>query len=208
MSNDGFVVAHLLCTLITTPYSLLTAAADTAGLDEAGRGCLAGPVFAAAVLLPPDYAPAFLNDSKQVTARRREALRHDIIREAVAWAVGEATVEEIEQFNIAQASYLAMHRAVAALPARPAQLLVDGNRFQPYPGIAHTCVVGGDAIYRTIAAASVLAKTFRDERMRELAAAFPAYGWAQNAGYPTLAHRAAIRAHGPTEWHRRGFRLL
>ena len=177
-------------------------------MDEAGRGCLAGPVFAAAVLLPPDYAPTFLNDSKQVTARRREVLRHDIVREAVAWAVGEATVAEIATLNIAQASYLAMHRAVAALPVPPAHLLVDGNRFRAYPGIAHTCVVGGDARHRNIAAASVLAKTFRDERMRELAALYPAYGWEQNAGYPTAAHRAAIRAHGPTEWHRTGFRLL
>ena len=187
---------------------LLSNPASTAGIDEAGRGCLAGPVFAAAVLLPPDYAPAFLNDSKQVTARRREVLRHDIVREAVAWAVGEATVAEIGALNIAQASYLAMHRAVAALLVRPEYLLVDGNRFQAYPGIGHTCVVGGDTIYRNIAAASVLAKTFRDERMREMAALYPAYGWEQNAGYPTLSHRAAIRQHGPTEWHRAGFRLL
>ncbi|WP_375417085.1 ribonuclease HII [uncultured Hymenobacter sp.] len=187
---------------------MLPADFDTAGVDEAGRGCLAGPVFAAAVLLPPDYAPAFLNDSKQVTARRREVLRHDIIREAVAWAVGEASVAEIGALNIARASYLAMHRAVAALSVRPARLLVDGNRFPPYPDLTHTCVVGGDTIYRSIAAASILAKTFRDERMRELAAAYPLYGWEQNAGYPTAAHRAAIRAHGPTEWHRPGFRLL
>lgn len=187
---------------------MLTAPFDTAGLDEAGRGCLAGPVFAAAVILPPDYAPAFLNDSKQVTARRREVLRHDIIREAVAWAVAEASPDEITAINIAQASYLAMHRAVAALGVQPVHLLVDGNRFKPYPGIEHSCVIGGDAIYRNIAAASVLAKTFRDERMRELAAAFPEYGWEQNAGYPTAAHRAAIRAHGPTQWHRMGFRLL
>ena len=181
---------------------------NTAGLDEAGRGCLAGPVFAAAVLLPPDYEPAFLNDSKQVTARRREVLRHDIIREAISWAVGEASPEEITAINIAQASYLAMHRAVAGLAVQPTHLLVDGNRFRSYPGIAHTCIIGGDTIYRNIAAASILAKTFRDERMRELAKAYPAYGWEQNAGYPTAAHRAAIRQHGPTEWHRVGFRLL
>lgn len=187
---------------------MLSAPFDSAGLDEAGRGCLAGPVFAAAVILPPDYAPAFLNDSKQVTARRREVLRHDIIREAVAWAVAEASPTEIAAINIAQASYLAMHRAVAALAVQPVHLLVDGNRFKPYPAIEHTCIIGGDAIYRNIAAASVLAKTFRDERMRELATEFPGYGWEQNAGYPTVAHRSAIRAHGPTEWHRMGFRLL
>ncbi|TDN38489.1 ribonuclease HII [Hymenobacter sp. UV11] len=179
-----------------------------AGLDEAGRGCLAGPVFAAAVILPPDFDPPFLNDSKQLTARRREALRTIICAEAVAWAVGEATVAEIEEINIAQASYLAMHRAVAALAVSAAHLLVDGNRFRPYPGLAHTCAVGGDGRFRHIAAASILAKTFRDEHMSALAAEFPAYGWVQNAGYPTAAHRAALRAHGPTPHHRMSFRLL
>ena len=179
-----------------------------AGLDEAGRGCLAGPVFAAAVILPAGFAPPLLRDSKQLSARQRERLRPLICAAAVAWAVGEATVEEIGALNIAQASYLAMHRAVAALPVAPAHLLVDGNRFRPLAGFAHTCVVGGDGRYRSIAAASVLAKTFRDERMAALAETYPAYGWAQNAGYPTLAHRAAIRAHGPTPLHRRGFRLL
>lgn len=179
-----------------------------AGLDEAGRGCLAGPVFAAAVILPPDFAPAYLNDSKLLSARRRTALRHDICREAVAWAVAEASPAEIAAFNIAQASYLAMHRAVAALPVRPAHLAVDGNRFRPYDNLPHTCLIKGDARYRHIAAASILAKTFRDERMAELAAQHPAYGWEQNAGYPTTRHRDAIRTHGPTEHHRMGFRLL
>ena len=179
-----------------------------AGLDEAGRGCLAGPVFAAAVILPPDYNPAFLNDSKQLTARRREALRTDICTNAIAWAVGEANLTEIYEINIAQASYLAMHRAVAALAVPAAHLLVDGNRFRPYPDLPHTCVVGGDGLYRSIAAASILAKTFRDERMRELATEFPAYGWEQNAGYPTAAHRAALRTYGTTPYHRLGFRLL
>jgi len=179
-----------------------------AGLDEAGRGCLAGPVFAAAVILPPDFAPPLLRDSKQLSARQREHLRPLICAAAVAWAVGEATVEEIGALNIAQASYLAMHRAVGALPVAPAHLLVDGNRFRPLAGFAHTCVVGGDGRYRSIAAASVLAKTFRDERMTALAAEYPAYGWARNAGYPTAAHRAAIRAHGPSPLHRMGFRLL
>ena len=179
-----------------------------AGLDEAGRGCLAGPVFAAAVILPPGFNPPFLNDSKQLTARRRTALRAAICTEAVAWAVGEASVAEIEAINIAQASYLAMHRAVAALAVPAAHLLVDGNRFRPYPGLPHTCAVGGDGRFRHIAAASILAKTFRDERMACLAEEFPAYGWAQNAGYPTAAHRAALRAHGPTPHHRLSFRLL
>ena len=179
-----------------------------AGLDEAGRGCLAGPVFAAAVILPPDFNPPFLNDSKQLTARRREALRALICAEAVAWAVGEASTAEIAVVNIAQASYLAMHRAVAALAVPAAHLLVDGNRFRPYPGLPHTCAVGGDGRFRHIAAASILAKTFRDEHMQRLAQEFPAYGWAQNAGYPTAAHRAALRAHGITPHHRLGFRLL
>ena len=179
-----------------------------AGLDEAGRGCLAGPVFAAAVILPPGFNPPLLNDSKQLSAKRREALRPIICTEAVAWAVGQASTAEIEQLNIAQASYLAMHRAVAGLAVVPEHLLVDGNRFRPLPGFPHTCIVGGDGLYRSIAAASILAKTFRDEHMAALAAQFPAYGWEQNAGYPTQRHRAAIREHGVTPHHRLGFRLL
>ncbi|MCC2547013.1 ribonuclease HII [Hymenobacter sp. BT175] len=179
-----------------------------AGLDEAGRGCLAGPVFAAAVILPPDFACAYLNDSKQMTARRRELARAQICREAVAWAVAEASPDEIASINIANASYLAMHRAVAALAVAPEFLIVDGNRFKPYPSLEHCCLIQGDARYQSIAAASVLAKTFRDERMRELAAKFPEYGWEQNAGYPTGRHRDAIRTHGPTPHHRMGFRLL
>ena len=179
-----------------------------AGLDEAGRGCLAGPVFAAAVILPPDFAPRFLNDSKQLSAKRRDALRPIICAEAIAWAVGRTSVEEIASINIAQASYLAMHRAVAALGITPAHLVVDGNRFTPMAGFAHTCVIGGDGLYRNIAAASILAKTFRDEHMAALAEEFPDYNWQQNAGYPTASHRAAIRAHGPSPHHRMGFRLL
>ena len=179
-----------------------------AGLDEAGRGCLAGPVFAAAVILPVGFALPLLNDSKQLSARRRAELRPRICAEAVAWAVGQATVEEIFQLNIAQASYVAMHRAVAALAVPPTHLAVDGNRFRPLAGTPHTCVVGGDGRYQHIAAASVLAKTFRDEHMENLAAEFPAYGWEQHAGYPTARHRAAIRAHGPSPHHRMGFRLL
>ncbi|WP_460549266.1 ribonuclease HII [Hymenobacter daeguensis] len=179
-----------------------------AGLDEAGRGCLAGPVFAAAVILPADFTPRFLNDSKQLTAKRREALRPEICGAAVAWAVGQASTAEIASLNIAQASYLAMHRAVAALSVIPAHLLVDGNRFRPLAGFEHTCIIGGDGLYRNIAAASILAKTLRDEHMLALAAEFPEYKWEQNAGYPTAAHRAAIRAHGPSPHHRMGFRLL
>lgn len=193
------------CPLLLINYS---GHALEAGLDEAGRGCLAGPVFAAAVILPADFNPRFLNDSKQLSAKRREALRPEICAAAVAWAVGQASVEEIGQFNIAQASYLAMHRAVAALAVTPVHLLVDGNRFQPLAGISHTCIIGGDGLYRSIAAASILAKTFRDEHMQGLAAEFPAYGWEQNAGYPTQRHRAAIRAYGPSRHHRMGFRLL
>ena len=179
-----------------------------AGLDEAGRGCLAGPIFAAAVILPPGFAPAHLNDSKQVSARRREALRHEVCAAALTWAVAEASVDEIGALNISQAGFLAMHRAVQALAVRATHLAVDGNRFMALAGYAHTCAVGGDGLYRHVAAASILAKTFRDERMRALDAEFPAYGWAQNAGYPTAAHRAAIRAYGPTVHHRAGFRLL
>ena len=194
---------------IRTPLLVsCTAQPCEAGLDEAGRGCLAGPVFAAAVILPADFTSAFLNDSKQLSARQRATLRPQLCAEAVAWAVGQASVDEIASLNIAQASYLAMHRAVAALAVCPTHLAVDGNRFRPLAGFPHTCVVGGDGLYRHIAAASVLAKTFRDEHMEELAARFPVYGWQQNAGYPTASHRAAIRAHGPSPHHRMGFRLL
>ena len=178
-----------------------------AGLDEAGRGCLAGPVVAAAVVLPPDYQHPRLTDSKRLTARQREVLRADILRDAFAWAVAEASVAEIEQLNIAQASYLAMHRAVAALAITPEHLLVDGNRFRAYAPIPHTCIVRGDATFLAIAAASVLAKQHRDALMDTLDAEFPAYGWARNAGYPTPAHQATLRQHGPTPHHRRTFRL-
>ncbi len=179
-----------------------------AGLDEAGRGCLAGPVVAAAVVLPPDYHHPRLTDSKLLSARQRAALRADIERDAVAWAIAEASVEEIETYNIEKASHLAMHRAVAALAVRPEHLLVDGNRFTPYPLVPHTCVVGGDRKFLAIAAASILAKTHRDQLMQTLDAAFSAYGWARNVGYPTAVHQAALREHGPTEHHRRTFRLV
>jgi ribonuclease HII len=183
-----------------------TAGLREAGVDEAGRGCLAGPVTAGAVILPPDYHHADLNDSKQLTARQRDRLRVVIERDALAWAVAEVSPADIDRINILQASLLAMHRAIDALSVRPEHLLIDGNRFNAYPLVPHLCVVRGDATYLSIAAASILAKTHRDELMCRLAAQFPHYGWAENAGYPTERHRAAIREHGPCEWHRLSFR--
>jgi ribonuclease HII len=178
-----------------------------AGLDEAGRGCLAGPVVAAAVILPKTYTHAWLTDSKQLTRRQREVLRDEIHRDALAWAIGEASSTEIDALNVLRATFLAMHRAIDALTIRPECLLVDGNRFAAYPLVPHTCVVRGDAQYLAIAAASVLAKTYRDDRMETLARQHPAYGWEQNAGYPTPAHCRALMTHGPTPHHRRSFRL-
>lgn len=180
-----------------------------AGCDEAGRGCLAGPVFAAAVILPPDFRNEQLNDSKQLTDRARRRLREVIEREALAWAIGVATAEEIDRMNILRASFLAMHRAVAGLHLRPDFLLIDGNRFAPCPErIPYATIVHGDARMMSIAAASVLAKTYRDDAMTMLDADFPAYGWAKNKGYPTAAHRDAIRRFGVTPHHRRSFTLL
>ena len=180
-----------------------------AGCDEAGRGCLAGPVFAAAVVLPPDFQHEELNDSKQLTERARRRLRVVVEQEALAWAIGVATVEEIDRLNILRASILAMHRAVAGLCLRPDFLLIDGNRFSPCPErIPYATIVHGDARMMSIAAASVLAKTHRDEAMIALDAVFPAYGWAKNKGYPTAAHRDAIRQFGITPHHRRSFALL
>ena len=178
-----------------------------AGCDEAGRGCLAGAVYAAAVVLPSDYVNAELDDSKCLTARRRYALREVVVHDALAWAVGVASPEEIDRMNILRASILAMHRAVDGLKVRPEHLLVDGNRFSPYPGIGHDTVVKGDGKFLSIAAASILAKTFRDDCMRELDAACPGYGWAKNKGYPTAAHYQALARLGETPWHRRSFRL-
>lgn len=179
-----------------------------AGCDEAGRGCLAGAVFAAAVILPPDFSNEQLNDSKQLSEKRRYALRPLIEREALAWAVGIVTPEEIDRINILNASFLAMHRAIDQLKIRPQHLLIDGNRFNPYAGIPHTTVVKGDGKYLSIAAASVLAKTYRDDYMNELAAQYPGYHWLENKGYPTKAHREAIRQLGVTPYHRRSFALL
>lgn len=176
-----------------------------AGLDEAGRGCLAGGVFAAAVILPEDFHHPLLNDSKQMTERARNILREIIEREAVAWAVVEVSPERIDRINILNASIEAMNIAVERLAVRPEHLLVDGNRFHTSLDIPYTCVVKGDATYANIAAASVLAKTHRDECMLRLAEEFPEYGWAKNKGYPTLEHRRAVLQHGLTPYHRRSF---
>ncbi|SIQ50546.1 ribonuclease HII [Pontibacter lucknowensis] len=179
-----------------------------AGIDEAGRGCLAGPVVAAAVILPPDYSHALLNDSKQLSHKQRLQLRVDIVRDAVAWAIGEASPAEIDQINILQATYLAMHRAIEGLELTPEYLIVDGNRFKAYGALRHTCVVKGDGKYLSIAAASVLAKTYRDELMCTLAKEHSHYGWERNAGYPTKEHRTSIAQFGATQYHRQSFRLL
>lgn len=179
-----------------------------AGCDEAGRGCLAGPVTAAAVILPPNFHHPDLNDSKQLDRSTREELRPIIEKEAVAWAVAHCSSDEIDNMNILNASYLAMHRAVDQLRVRPQKLLVDGNRFNPYPKIPHDCVIKGDSKFASIAAASILAKTHRDQLMRDLSESHPDYSWDTNVGYPTPAHRKAIRELGITEYHRRSFQLL
>ena len=179
-----------------------------AGCDEAGRGCLAGPVFAAAVILPETFQNELLNDSKQLTEKRRYALRPIIEQEALAWAVGIVTPEEIDRINILKASFLAMHRAVDQLKVRPQHLLIDGNRFTPYPDVPHTTIVKGDGTYMSIAAASILAKTYRDDYMNQLDERFPVYHWKENKGYPTKAHREAIRQFGITPHHRKSFTLL
>lgn len=179
-----------------------------AGCDEAVRGCLAGSVYAAAVILPPDYHNERLNDSKKLTARQRYALRQDIERDAVAWAVGVVTPQEIDQINILNASILAMHRALDQLQVRPEAIIVDGNRFKPYRDLPHTTIVKGDGKYLSIAAASILAKTYRDDEMVRLAQEYPDYDWQHNMGYPTRKHREAIRQHGITPYHRRTFNLL
>lgn len=178
-----------------------------AGCDEAGRGCLAGPVYAAAVILPDDFSHPLLNDSKQMSERNRYKLREVIVREALSWAVDEVSAEEIDKINILNASFVAMSRAAAKLETVPGLLLIDGNRFRTSLDIEYRCIVGGDGKYANIAAASVLAKTFRDDRMVELDRLFPQYGWRQNKGYPTAAHRRAIAEHGISPWHRLTFNL-
>lgn len=179
-----------------------------AGCDEAGRGCLAGAVYAAAVILPPDFQNELLNDSKQLTERQRYQLRPIIEQEAVAWAVGIVSPEEIDKINILNASFLAMHRAIDGLQVRPQHLLIDGNRFRKYKDLPHTTVVKGDGKLMSIAAASVLAKTYRDDYMNALHKEYPHYDWDKNKGYPTKAHREAIAQHGTTPYHRLTFNLL
>ncbi|MEE0997698.1 MAG: ribonuclease HII [Paludibacteraceae bacterium] len=179
-----------------------------AGCDEAGRGCLAGPVFAAAVILPSDFECEELNDSKKLTEKIRYKLRPIIEEKALAWAVGVVSAEEIDQINILNASFLAMHRAVEKLGMEPEHLIIDGNRFKKYKEVPHDCVVKGDGKYLSIAAASVLAKTYRDDYMNEIDKQYPAYRWSKNKGYPTKDHRKAIEEFGPTEHHRKSFTLL
>ncbi|MCR5131150.1 MAG: ribonuclease HII [Prevotella sp.] len=179
-----------------------------AGCDEAGRGCLAGSVYAAAVILPPDYENADLNDSKQLSEKRRYQLREQIERDAVAWAVGIVTPEEIDKINILNASILAMHRALDQLKVRPEAVIVDGNKFKSYKDLPHTCIVKGDGKFLAIAAASILAKTYRDDYMNKLAEEYPQYDWLSNKGYPTRKHREAIRQHGITPYHRKSYNLL
>jgi ribonuclease HII len=179
-----------------------------AGCDEAGRGCLAGSVFAAAVILPPDYENELLNDSKQLSEKKRYLLRSMIEKDALAWAVGVVTAEEIDKINILNASILAMHRALDALKVRPEAVIVDGNRFKPYNDVPHTTIVKGDGKYLSIAAASILAKTYRDDYMKAIAEEFPQYDWRSNKGYPTKKHRAAIKEYGISPYHRKSFTLL
>jgi len=179
-----------------------------AGCDEAGRGCLAGPVVAAAVILPKHYQHELLNDSKQLGREERESLRPDILRDALAWAVAEVDHKEIDKINILNASFKAMHLAVDKLAIRPEILLIDGNRFKPYGSVRHECIIKGDGLYLSIAAASVLAKTYRDDLMMRLAIEFPGYHWETNVGYPTEAHREGIRQCGITPFHRKSFTLL
>ena len=179
-----------------------------AGCDEAGRGCLAGSVYAAAVILPDDYQNELLNDSKQLTEKKRYQLREIIQRDAVAWAVGIVTPEEIDKINILNASILAMHRALDQLKVRPEAVIVDGNRFKKYQNLPHTTIVKGDGKYLSIAAASILAKTYRDDYMNQLAEEYPQYDWLSNKGYPTKKHREAIKQFGITPYHRKSYNLL
>ena len=179
-----------------------------AGLDEAGRGCLAGPVVAAAVIFPKNYTNELLNDSKKLSKKKREMLFEVVKKDAIAYAIGEVWNEEIDQINILNASFLAMHRSLDQLKNKPELLLIDGNRFNPYPDIPHECIIKGDGKFLSIAAASILAKTHRDMLMDKLHEEYPHYGWNQNAGYPTQLHRSGIEKHGITPYHRKSFTLL
>lgn len=200
--QTGFFIS-LYCCMLSSIYN--ECGLVEAGCDEAGRGCLAGSVYAAAVIFPPGYENAELNDSKQLTAARRYKLRKVIEHDALAWAVGIVTPEEIDEINILNASILAMHRALDVLKVRPEFVIVDGNRFKPYGEIPHVTVVKGDGKYLSIAAASILAKTYRDDYMHALHEEFPMYGWNRNAGYPTKQHREAILKYGITPYHRKSF---
>lgn len=193
---------------IILPYCSDPSLGLEAGCDEAGRGCLAGPVYAAAVILPPDFSHPGLTDSKRLSEKRRTELRDIIMAEATAWCISSVSAAEIDEINILNASILAMHRALDGLGVRPDAIAVDGNRFKPYHSIPARTFVKGDGRFANIAAASILAKTARDEAMTLLARRYPAYAWDVNKGYPTAAHRAAIAAHGPSEYHRKSFRLL
>lgn len=179
-----------------------------AGCDEVGRGCLAGPVVAAAVILPQDYKHKFLTDSKQLSKKKRELIKKDIINDAVSFAIAEISNEEVDKINVLKASFVGMHRALDQLVKIPELILVDGNRFIPYKSIPHQCIIKGDGKYLSIAAASILAKTYRDDLMVRLSELHPEYGWERNVGYPTKEHRKAIEKHGITPYHRKSFRLL
>lgn len=179
-----------------------------AGCDEAGRGCLAGSVYAAAVILPPGYSNAMLNDSKKLSPHKRFQLREQIEHDALAWAVGVATAAEIDRINILHASFLAMHRAIRQLSVRPEALIIDGNRFDAFEELPYATIVKGDGKYQAIAAASILAKTYRDEYMERIGEEYPMYQWKQNKGYPTKAHRLAIQKYGISPYHRRSYTLL
>lgn len=179
-----------------------------AGCDEAGRGCLAGGVYAAAVIFPQDYRNEWLNDSKKLTERRRYELREVIEKEALAWGIGVVSPEEIDEINILNASFIAMHRAINQLAILPEHLLIDGNRFTPYKEVSYTTIVNGDGKYLSIAAASILAKTYRDDYMKEIDKEYPVYHWKKNKGYPTVEHRAAIAQYGVSPYHRKSFNLL
>lgn len=188
--------------------SFLTQGLIEAGCDEAGRGCLAGPVVAAAVILPKNFRNKLLNDSKKLTEKQRNELRPIIEKKAIAWSVGIVDNQEIDEINILNASFKAMHNAIDSLSKRPQQLLIDGNRFNPYPNIPHHCIIKGDGKFMSIAAASILAKTYRDEIMEKLHEQYPMYGWKKNKGYPTKEHRLGIEKHGATPFHRLSFTLL
>lgn len=179
-----------------------------AGCDEAGRGCLAGSVFAAAVIFPENYENQLLNDSKQLSEKKRYQLRTIIEHDAIAWAIGIVTVAEIDKINILNASILAMHRALDSLSVKPQAIIIDGNRFKPYNNLPHTTIVKGDGKYLSIAAASILAKTYRDDYMKELAKEYPMYDWLSNKGYPTKKHRQAIKDYGISPYHRKTFNLI